>query len=106
MAFRLLNITNEVALSDGSQSDLEALLSIDQAFTIPRLKSSDINCRKLVEQFRLPEDLPRNLANALYYIDSMATNDGTDQLQTEFEKVHPDFALEAHVCPVGCSIKA
>ncbi|QHI69849.1 hypothetical protein [Tichowtungia aerotolerans] len=107
MAFRLLNITNEVALGDGSQSDLEALLSSDQKFTIPRLKNGDINCRKLVEQFRLPEDLPRKLANALYYIDAMATNDGADQLQTEFEKVHPDFTLEeAHVCPIGCSIKA
>ena len=107
MAFRLSHIIDEVALKDGSQSDLEALLSSDPTFMIPRLKSGEIDCKKLVGLFLFPQKLPDRLANALYYIDAMATNDGADELQTAFEKAYDDFSLkEAHFCPIGCAIKA
>lgn len=107
MAFRLSHITNEASLKGCSQSDLEALLSGDSEFTIPKTPDGHIDCKRLVELFLVPEDLPRQTANTLYYIDALATVDGADLLQDQFEERYPDFSFgAAAVCPIGCAIKA
>jgi len=107
MAFRLSHVTNEEALKGCSPSDLEKLFSADPDFSIPRTSNGQIDYKKLVALFHIPEDLPRQTANELYYIDALATHDGADLLQDQFEMQYPDFSFgEALVCPVCCAIKA
>jgi len=107
MAFRLSNITDEEALKGCSQTDLAALLATDAEFIIPKKRDGQIDCKKLVDLFFVPQKLPVNLANALYYIDEMSTKDAADHLQTAFELKYPDFiCAPAPVCSVGCAIKA
>jgi hypothetical protein len=107
MAFRLSHITNEASLQGCSQSDLEALLSSDSEFTIPKTPGGKIDSKKLVSLFLVPEDLPRQIANTLYYVDALATIDGADLLQGQFEERYTDFSFgAASVCPIGCTIKA
>lgn len=107
MTFRLSRITNEESLKGCSQSDLETLLSSDSEFTIPKTPGGQIDCKRLVELFLIPQRLPAKLANALYYIDEMATKDGADQLQAAFQKKHSDFSFNGdQICSLGCAIKA
>jgi len=107
MAFRLSHITNEASLQGCSQSDLEALLSNDSEFIIPKTPGGKIDCKQLVGLLLVPEDLPRQTANTLFYIDALATVDGADLLQDQFEERYPDFSFGvAAVCPIGCAIKA
>lgn len=107
MAFSLTNIAKEQVLKDLDEKDLKTLLASDPAFTIPLNQKGALDCRKLAEQLMLPDELPEKLANALYYVDVMATPEGADVLESAFQSKYPDFSFaKAHICSVEYSIKA
>jgi hypothetical protein len=75
-----------------NESALKELFSLSSGFNAPLQNDGKIDFKKLFGLLTEPENIPSEVANALFYIDALSTPSGADTLQEQAETVGLDIS--------------